>query len=100
LIRSSFHWFDLELFAAPALVCLTAPMTRPFFGPRGSSNAQLAISLSRSAIERGDSVLFTQAPVIAASLAKAHGEGHLEGRLAHCKKPKLLIDDKACTCFR
>ena len=51
-----------------------------FLGPPGVGKTHLAIALGRTAIERGYSVLFTPAMVMAASLAKAHAEGHLEER--------------------
>ena len=63
-------------------------------GPPGVGKTHLAIALGRTAIERGYSVLFTPAMVMAASLAKAHAEGHLEERLTHYSKPKLLIVDE------
>jgi DNA replication protein DnaC len=65
-----------------------------FLGPPGVGKTHLAIALGRTAIERGYSVLFTPAMVMAASLAKAHAEGHLEERLTHYSKPKLLIVDE------
>jgi DNA replication protein DnaC len=65
-----------------------------FLGPPGVGKTHLAIALGRTAIERGYSVLFTPAMVMAASLAKAHAEGHLEERLAHYSKPKLLVVDE------
>ena len=63
-------------------------------GPPGVGKTHLAIALGRIAIEKGYSVLFTSAMVMAASLAKAHCEGHLEERLTHYSKPKLLIIDE------
>jgi DNA replication protein DnaC len=65
-----------------------------FLGPPGVGKTHMAIALGRTAIERGYSVLFTPATVMVASLAKAHIEGHLEERLTHYSKPKLLIVDE------
>ena len=59
-----------------------------------NGKTHLAIALGRTAIERGYSVLFTPAMVMAASLSKAHAEGRLEERLTHYAKPKLLIVDE------
>ena len=65
-----------------------------FLGPPGVGKTHLAVALGRAAIEQGYSVLFTPAMLMAASLSKAHAEGHLEERLAHYTKPKLLIVDE------
>jgi DNA replication protein DnaC len=65
-----------------------------FLGAPGVGKTHLGIALGRTAIEQGYSVLFTPAMVMAASLAKAHAEGHLEERLAHYSKPMLLVVDE------
>ncbi|WP_011910426.1 ATP-binding protein [Cereibacter azotoformans] len=39
-------------------------------------------------------MLFVPATTLVATLAKAHAEGRLEEKLAHCAKPKLLIIDE------
>ncbi len=63
-------------------------------GPPGVGKTHLAVALGRAAIERGHSVLFTQATHLVAALAKANAEGTLEQRLRHFTKPKLLIIDE------
>ncbi len=54
----------------------------------------LAIALGRAAIREGYSVLFTAAPALVATLARAHADGRLEDRLGFYAKPKLLIVDE------
>jgi DNA replication protein DnaC len=63
-------------------------------GPPGVGKTHLAIALGRQAIREGYSVLFTAAPTLVASLAKAHADGRLEERLGFYAKPKLLIIDE------
>ena len=63
-------------------------------GPPGVGKSHLAIALGREAIRQGYSVLFATAQAVMASLVKAHGEGHLDDRLAFYAKPKLLVIDE------
>jgi DNA replication protein DnaC len=63
-------------------------------GPPGVGKTHLAIGLGRAAIREGYSVLFTAAPALVAALARAHGDGRLDERLAFYAKPKLLIVDE------
>ncbi|MBM4369585.1 MAG: IS21-like element helper ATPase IstB [Deltaproteobacteria bacterium] len=63
-------------------------------GPPGVGKTHLAVALGRQAVERGYSVLFTQATHLVASLARAHAEGRIEERLSFFSKPKLLIVDE------
>jgi len=63
-------------------------------GPPGVGKTHLAIGLGRAAIREGYSVLFTAAPGLVATLARAHGDGRLDDRLAFYAKPKLLIVDE------
>jgi DNA replication protein DnaC len=62
-------------------------------GPPGVGKTHLAIALGRAAIGEGYSVLFTAAPALVATLARAHADGRLEDRLGFYAKPKLLIVD-------
>jgi DNA replication protein DnaC len=63
-------------------------------GPPGVGKTHLAIALGRAAIREGYSVLFTAAPALVATLARAHADGRLEDRLGFYAKPKLLIVDE------
>jgi DNA replication protein DnaC len=63
-------------------------------GPPGVGKTHLAIALGRAAIREGYSVLFTAAPALVATLARAHADGRLEERLGFYAKPKLLIVDE------
>jgi DNA replication protein DnaC len=63
-------------------------------GPPGVGKTHLAVALGRAAIHQGCSVLFTTATALVTGLVKAHSEGHLEERLTHWIKPKLLIIDE------
>ena len=51
-------------------------------------------TLGREAILAGHSVQFVAATTVVAQLAKGHGEGRPEERLAQFAKPKLLIIDE------
>jgi DNA replication protein DnaC len=63
-------------------------------GPPGVGKTHLAVALGRAAIIAGDTVLFTGAMELVASLVKAQTENRLEERLTHYAKPKLLIVDE------
>jgi len=52
------------------------------------------VALGREAILAGYTVLFIQATTLVAALAKAHGDGRLDDKLAQLAKPKLLIVDE------
>jgi len=65
-----------------------------FLGPPGVGKTHLAVALGRSAIERGYSVLFTQAASLIIDLTKAHQEGRLGERISYYSKFKLLIIDE------
>ena len=52
------------------------------------------MAIGREAIVTGYTVLFKPATTLVAQLAKAHGDGRLDERLAHYAKPKLLIVDE------
>jgi DNA replication protein DnaC len=62
--------------------------------PPGVGKTHLAVALGRDAILPGHSVQFVAATTVVAQLAKGHGEGRLDERLAHFAKPKLLIVDE------
>ncbi|MGD9897103.1 MAG: IS21-like element helper ATPase IstB [Candidatus Methylacidiphilaceae bacterium] len=63
-------------------------------GHPGVGKTHLAIALGREAIQGGYSALFVSAPALVANLARAHAEGHLEERITHFAKPKLLVVDE------
>jgi len=63
-------------------------------GPPGVGKTHLAVGLGREAVVHGYSVLYTSAMTLIASLAKAHGDGRLDERLAFFAKPRLLIIDE------
>jgi len=62
--------------------------------PPGVGEIHLAVALGREAILAGHSVQFVAATTVVAQLAKGHGEGRLDERLAYFAKPKLLIIDE------
>jgi DNA replication protein DnaC len=64
------------------------------FGPPGVGKTHLAIALGRAAVESCNSVLFTSATALLASLAKAENDRQLAERLTHYGKPRLLIVDE------
>ncbi len=66
-------------------------------GPPGVGKTHLAVAIGREAIVAGYTALFTPAMTLVGQLAKAHADGRLEDRLAHCAKPKLLITRLAQT---
>ena len=63
-------------------------------GPPGVGKTHLAIGLGRKVVEHGASALFVPALGLVAQLMRAESEGHLEERLTHLTKPKLLIIDE------
>jgi DNA replication protein DnaC len=96
----------LEGFGFEAQPSVDARQIRDLAACRWVANGDACYSSVLSALARhiwqsrwvgppsNDSVLFTPATVMAASLAKAHAEKRLEERLAHYTKPKLLIVDE------
>lgn len=63
-------------------------------GPPGVGKTHLAIAFGRCAIQHNQSVLFTSAATLSATLEKAHREGNINEKLAALAKPKLLIIDE------
>ena len=63
-------------------------------GPPGVGKTHLAIGLGRKVVEHGASALFVPALGLVAQMMRAESEGHLEERLTHLTKPKLLIIDE------
>jgi DNA replication protein DnaC len=65
-----------------------------FLGPPGVGKTHLAIGLGRKVIQSGVTCLFIPAVALVAQLMRGEAEGHLEERLLHFAKPRLLIVDE------
>lgn len=65
-----------------------------FLGPPGVGKTHLAVGLGREAIKLGQTVLFTSAAALVATLVKAQDDGRLDDRLLALTKPRLLIVDE------